>query len=180
MKRSWSWAPTRHDPDTDGGGVPDGVEVDRGTDPLDPTDDDPEVDLDSDDDGLTDAEEAELGTDPFDADTDDDGLTDGEEVNDTETDPLEPDTDGGGVPDGIEVERGTNPLDPTDDQSGQYLGGACGGCSSNGPGALWLGLLGVIGLVARRRRSEGGADVHEPFRPSAHWRTTRSPSSVDV
>jgi MYXO-CTERM domain-containing protein len=76
-------------------------------------------------------------------------------------DPLNPDTDGGGVPDGEEVQRGSDPLDPSDDFPeeqppsaipGQYLGGACVGCANSGSpmGAWLLGLLG-LGLVRRRR-----------------------------
>ncbi|MCB9508226.1 MAG: OmpA family protein, partial [Myxococcales bacterium] len=62
-------------------------------------------------------------TDPTRQDTDSDGLRDGEEDashdgrrDETETDPTLADTDGGGVADGVEVARGTDPLDPDDDQ----------------------------------------------------------------
>ena len=98
-------------PDTDGGGIPDGVEFEAGNDPLDASDDD------SDGDGLTDAQESLLGTDPLNPDTDGDGLTDGFEVNETGSDPLNPDTDGGGIPDGVEFEAGGNPLDEGDDDA---------------------------------------------------------------
>jgi hypothetical protein len=56
--------------DSDGDGVPDDVEMGRGTDPNNP---------DSDGDGLNDGREADYGSDPNDPDSDDDGLTDGEE-----------------------------------------------------------------------------------------------------
>jgi len=73
---------------------------------------------DDDNDGLSNIEEATLGTNPNDPDTDNDGLTDGEEVNDVQTNPLDPDTDDGGVLDSAEVNEGTNPLDSTDDNTG--------------------------------------------------------------
>ena len=57
--------------DSDGDGVPDHVERERGTDPNDP---------DSDGDGLDDGEELRYGADPLDPDSDDDGINDGEEV----------------------------------------------------------------------------------------------------
>ncbi len=57
--------------DTDGDGVRDDVERQRGTNPRA---------ADTDGDGLTDLEEHLLGTDPLDADTDDDLLSDGVEV----------------------------------------------------------------------------------------------------
>ena len=90
------------------GTVGDGVEVGRGTDPLDPTDD--VLEGDSDGDGLLDTVEATLGTDPNDDDSDDDGLLDGtEDANQdgvydpsTETDPNTFDTDGDGLGDGQE------------------------------------------------------------------------------
>ncbi|MEO8167947.1 MAG: outer membrane beta-barrel protein [bacterium] len=72
-------------------------------------------DDDDDGDGLTNAEEWRLGTNLTNPDTDEDGLSDGDEVKKYHTDPLRIDTDGGGIPDGNEVDRGTNPLDPTDD-----------------------------------------------------------------
>ena len=50
-----------------------------------------------------------------DKDSDGDGLEDGEEVHTYSTDPKDVDTDDGGVGDGIEVNRGTDPLDPSDD-----------------------------------------------------------------
>ncbi|WP_284668648.1 Ig-like domain-containing protein [Myxococcus sp. SDU36] len=132
-----------NNPDTDGDGLPDGIEVNvAGTDPLDD---------DTDDDGILDGNEDanhngivdEGETDPNNGDTDGDLLSDGLELGLTEpqgtgtdmtrfvadadpttvTDPLNPDTDGGSVRDGIEdanrngrVDPGeTDPLNPADD-----------------------------------------------------------------
>lgn len=94
--------------DTDGDGLSDYDEVMKyNTNPLK---------ADTDVDGLTDGEEvAKYKTDPLKADTDGDGLNDGEEVLKYKTNPLKADTDGGSVSDGVEVQRGTNPLDPSDD-----------------------------------------------------------------
>ncbi|MCX6148885.1 MAG: OmpA family protein, partial [Ignavibacteriales bacterium] len=93
--------------DTDGDGLKDGEEVMKyKTDPLNP---------DTDGDGLKDGEEVmKYKTDPLNPDTDGDGLKDGEEVMKYKTDPLNIDTDGGTIGDGVEVNRGTNPLDPSD------------------------------------------------------------------
>ena len=88
--------------DTDGDGLTDKEEVEKGTDPTK---------ADTDGDGLTDKEEVEKGTDPTKADTDGDGLTDKEEV-EKGTDPTKADTDGDGVTDKEEVEKGTDPKDP--------------------------------------------------------------------
>ena len=75
--------------DTDGGGELDGIEVELGTNGLNPTDDP----RDDDGDGLTNrAEELIHGTDPYIFDT-----------------------DGGGVDDGTEVKQCTDVLDATDD-----------------------------------------------------------------
>ena len=113
-----------NDPDTDGDGLRDGIEVNGGnpadplntvTNPLDP---------DTDDDGLCDGsanlavcqggEDLDLDgifdpgeTDPLDADTDNDDLSDGTEVLDGNyqngrTNPLDDDTDDDGVNDGAE------------------------------------------------------------------------------
>ena len=57
--------------DTDGDGLTDKEEAEKGTDPKK---------ADTDGNGLTDKEEAEKGTDPKKADTDGDGLTDKEEA----------------------------------------------------------------------------------------------------
>lgn len=110
--------------DTDGDGLSDGDEVLKyKTDPLK---------KDTDGDGLTDGQEV-LGvnvelkivgkpvetklfkTDPLKADTDGDGLSDYDEVMVYKTNPLVVDTDGGSIGDGVEVNRGTDPLDPSDD-----------------------------------------------------------------
>lgn len=61
-------------PDSDGGGIDDGVEVNSGTDPLDSSDD---RTIDSDGDGLSNLLEKDYGTDPNNRDTDFDGLPDG-------------------------------------------------------------------------------------------------------
>ena len=94
--------------DTDGDGLSDGDEVLKyHTDPLK---------VDTDGDGLSDGDEVlKYHTDPLKVDTDGDGLSDGDEVLKYHTDPLKKDTDGGGVDDGTEVQRGSNPLDPSDD-----------------------------------------------------------------
>ncbi len=94
--------------DSDNDGLNDGDELMKyKTNPLNP---------DTDGDGLKDGEEVNMfKTSPFNADTDSDGLKDGEEVIKYKTDPLKADTDGGTINDGVEVNRGTNPLDPSDD-----------------------------------------------------------------
>lgn len=51
----------------------------------------------------------------FDLDSDGDGLINYDEEAVYSTDPYNPDTDDGGVPDGIEVNRGSDPLDASDD-----------------------------------------------------------------
>ncbi|MCE2618896.1 YSIRK-type signal peptide-containing protein, partial [Streptococcus pseudopneumoniae] len=88
--------------DTDGDGLTDKQEVDKGTDPLK---------QDTDGDGLTDKQEIDKGTDPLKQDTDGDGLTDKQEV-DKGTDPLKPATDGDGFPDVVEKDAGSDPNDP--------------------------------------------------------------------
>jgi MYXO-CTERM domain-containing protein len=102
-------------------------------------------------------------TDPLDPDSDDDGLQDGEEDVDhdgaadlRETDPNDPDTDDGGVPDGEEVERGSNPLDPTDDfpaAEGRLAGSAFwADCSTGGEADGAWPLLALLPLALARRR----------------------------
>ncbi len=94
--------------DTDADGLNDGDEITKfKTDPLT---------ADTDADGLKDGDEVvKYKTDPLKVDTDGDGLKDGDEVVKYKTDPLKVDTDSGTIGDGIEVNRGTNPLDPSDD-----------------------------------------------------------------
>ena len=120
-----------NNPDTDGDGLNDGVEVRTYfTNPLNPDSDsdgltdgsevlthrtDP-LNADSDGDGLNDGAEVNTHkTDPLNPDSDGDKLTDGDEVMKYKTDPLNADTDNGTVNDGIEVNRKTDPLNPDDD-----------------------------------------------------------------
>jgi glycosidase len=127
-----------NNPDTDGDGIPDGIEdanrngwIDGDGDPL-ATDAEPSLTRNWPN-GIRDAGEVWLETDPTNPDTDGDGLSDGygedkdfdgkitgDTNNDriwqpgevwTETDPLNADTDGDGLPDGWEVRFGLNPLD---------------------------------------------------------------------
>jgi hypothetical protein len=97
-----------NDPDTDDDTVFDGIEVQGGSDPLDPLDP-PAVDSDSD--GLFDFEEDIYGTNPADNDTDDDGLLDGAEVKTWFTNPLYWSSDSDNLSDGDEVSYGTDPND---------------------------------------------------------------------
>ena len=147
--------------DTDGDGLTDYSEDNvYGTD---------KNNADSDADGLSDGEEVDLGTDPNDADSDDDGITDGEEVNTHSTDPTDSDSDADGLSDGEEVDLGTDPNDDDSDGDGVLdgadetpLGGDDGDGDGNGKsscstvtpsgGLSWLGLLGAVTLLRRRRR----------------------------
>ena len=54
-------------------------------------------------------------TNPLKSDSDMDGLSDGDEVNSYKTNPLNIDTDKGTINDGVEIQRGSNPLDISDD-----------------------------------------------------------------
>ncbi len=87
--------------DTDKGGVNDGIEILRGTNPLDPSDDQK-------------IEKEEIPVINENDDPDEDGLTNKEEAK-YDTNPMDPDTDHGGVKDGIEVLLGIDPLNPEDD-----------------------------------------------------------------
>lgn len=96
--------------DSDGDGLTNLEEIDRGTDPNNP---------DSDNDGLMDGDEAKnRGTDPLNRDTDGDTLADGEEVSRWFTDPRNPDSDSDGLSDGAEVQLTSDPLNPDSDQDG--------------------------------------------------------------
>jgi hypothetical protein len=121
------------DPDSDGDGIPDPLEVFLGlTDPLRADTDNDGVDdltelfvdftnpalnnntaVDSDGDGLFDSTEAELGTDRLIVDTDRDGLGDGDEFLFLGSNPLVQDTDGDGFLDGEDTYP-TNPFFPAD------------------------------------------------------------------
>ncbi|MFO0760840.1 MAG: MopE-related protein [Byssovorax sp.] len=100
------------DPDSDDGGIMDGVEdvnhngvLDAGeTNPAVGNGGDDVANVDSDGDGLTDAEEIFLGTNPNDADTDDDGAIDGKENN------LADDTDGDGLINALDVDSDNDGL----------------------------------------------------------------------
>ena len=155
--------------DSDGGGIDDGRESERGSDPTDVSDDFP----DTDEDGVTDDVEALLGTDPAVTDTDGDGLSDGDEVNRYLSDPLlddsdgdglsdgdeinvyglnalNPDTDGDGASDGVEIELGSSPYSKYELPSGSYDGG----CDQSALAPSWWAAMGaVLGLSRRRRRS---------------------------
>jgi len=101
--------------DSDGDGVPDGMEVlIYGTNPRN---------SDTDGEGLLDGEETETyGTNPLNPDTDYDGLTDYEEIMIHFTNPLDGDSDGDGAGDYIEVTYyDTDPLDAYQDTDGDGL-----------------------------------------------------------
>jgi len=119
-------------PDTDGDGIPDGIEdVDRdgavthligGTGTVGLGECDPTL-ADTDGDGLEDGIEEQIGWSPVDTDTDDGGVMDGAEVLVDGTDPLDPgddriDSDGDGLYDAVERILGTDPLDPDTDADG--------------------------------------------------------------
>jgi surface protein len=108
------------DLDDDNDGYPDTVEIQEGSDPLNPA----SVPEDADKDGLSDAEEIILGTDPTNYDTDGDGVNDkidafpldpehnSDQDNDGIPDLLDPDDDNDGVPDRTDV----FPYDPTESE----------------------------------------------------------------
>jgi hypothetical protein len=121
------------DPDSDGDGIPDPLEVYLGrSDPLladtdnDGVDDltelfvdftDPALNnntaVDSDNDGLFDSTEVAIGTLPLVFDTDGDGLSDGDEYLFYGSNPLAQDSDGDGFADGEDTYP-TNPFFPAD------------------------------------------------------------------
>ncbi len=126
--------------DTDGDGIPDGVEDANGNGVVDAGETDPNS-ADTDEDGIPDGvedadQDGELDageTDPTSADTDNDGIPDGVEDADQdgeldagETDPTSADTDNDGIPDGVEdadqdgkVDRGeTDPRNADSDDDG--------------------------------------------------------------
>ncbi|MBU1703684.1 S-layer homology domain-containing protein, partial [Patescibacteria group bacterium] len=118
-KYIYTTSPTN--PDTDGGGVNDFLEVLNGTNPLYAPDDikEKELEYDDDKDGMPSLWEKDYGLNPYDPkdapqDPDGDGLTNLEEYK-YGTNPFDPDTDDGGVNDGDEVIKGTDPLNPADD-----------------------------------------------------------------
>jgi hypothetical protein len=102
--------------DTDGDGLSDKEELERGTNPLNPDSDGDglkdgdevhqwasnPLSRDTDSDGLSDLEETVLHTIPTLSDSDGDGLNDKVETSHG-TDPLKADTDADGIPDGLEV-----------------------------------------------------------------------------
>jgi hypothetical protein len=100
-----------YDPDTDGDGLDDFLEVRRyGTNPLF---------WDTDGDGLSDfLEVTKYNTNPLSKDTDGDGLDDREELLTFGTDPLSVDTDNDGLSDGDEYRLGTNPRKVDTDNDG--------------------------------------------------------------
>jgi len=115
--------------DTDGDGLPDGMEAfmlhtdptssDTDGDGLSDSDElfaifSNPLNNDTDGDGLTDGEELKSGTSPVLSDHDRDGVPDGRELL-IGTDPGLPDTDRGGLLDGVELILGKDPLDPDDD-----------------------------------------------------------------
>jgi hypothetical protein len=92
--------------DTDGDGIPDGLET--AITHTDPTK------ADTDGDGVPDGVEVySIKSNPVNPDSDGDGLNDGQEVNaQRRTDPLRQDTDEDGISDGAEVQKGSDPLLP--------------------------------------------------------------------
>ena len=87
--------------DSDGDGLSNLQEFQRGTDPRK---------WDTDGDGLSDGQEVALGTNPLNADTDGDGLSDFAELNNPlPSNPLLADSDNDGVNDKDEVRFGTDP-----------------------------------------------------------------------
>lgn len=122
-------------PDTDGDGLLDGLEVFQyNTDPLnydsdgDGLNDGDEVRIhatnsnsaDSDGDGISDGDEVlKYGTNPLKVDSDFDGISDYDEIFKTNTDPTKADTDGDGLKDGDELNKyNTDPSKADTDDDG--------------------------------------------------------------
>lgn len=112
-------------PDTDGDGLPDGLEDNNNDGVIQSTDRNGKVDAgetdpnkgDTDGDGRLDGSEDTNRDGLVAGDTDRDRVYDSGEAW-TETDPLNPDTDGDGMPDGWEARYGLNPLDNGTDHRG--------------------------------------------------------------
>ena len=114
------------DPDADGDGVPDAVELALGLDPLDPDSDDdglPDGLEDNDGDGLGNAIELVLGLDPTLPDTNGNGILDRDEDADLDSidnfdeiamgmNPLRVDSDGDEFWDEVELTLGSDPTNP--------------------------------------------------------------------
>ncbi len=96
--------------DDDGDGLSNLKENTLGTDPNNP-----DTDGDGLSDGL---EVNQFGTQPTNQDSDGDTLKDGQEVNELNTSPINPDTDGDSLNDGVEVANGSNPLKTDTDGDG--------------------------------------------------------------
>jgi len=96
------------DPDTDGGGIPDDVEVATGGDPTSDFDDD------TDGDGIGNLDEINLGLDPNDPDSNDDCIDDGEEIGPDVLNPI--DTDGDGTPDIFDLDNDNDGLSDCEEQ----------------------------------------------------------------
>jgi len=129
------WAGTNLlDPDTDGDGLNDGVEVHiYKTSPKN---------SDTDADGLTDHEEVHTyATDPLSADSDGDRVNDFDECKIHLTNPRNPDTDYDGLSDGEEIQTyKTNPLAPDTDEDGLKDGWEVKGYDADGDGIIDVNL----------------------------------------
>lgn len=101
--------------DTDSDGIPNGVELEYGLNPLESN-----MGLDLDGDGLSDVNEVLVhGSNPLVSDSDSDGLSDGDEVLIYGTNPVYADSDHDGDNDLAEVsQHGTDPLDRDSDDDG--------------------------------------------------------------
>lgn len=108
--------------DTDEDMIPDGYEaLSLGTDPIKSDTDEngiSDFDEDFDADNLSNGREFELNTNPYNPDTDGDTLLDGDEIDIYSTNPLIIDTDEDGLDDGDEIYFDTNPNNPDSDNNG--------------------------------------------------------------